>query len=196
MINENFIYVGLFISAIGGLYYLLQTIQGKVQPNRVTWLLWGLGPLIAFAAQYQQGVGVQSLLTLVLAVDPLLVFFGTFVNKKAYWKLNKIDFLFGGLAIVGLVLWQITGVGNIAILFSILADAFAAIPTIIKSFHHPESENAFAYYTAAIGAGITLLTINEWNFATYAFSVYILGVCSILSFLILTKIGPRLAKKK
>ncbi|MEK9178462.1 MAG: hypothetical protein AAB801_01630, partial [Patescibacteria group bacterium] len=63
MLNENFVYVGLFIASLGNIVYLIQTLRGKVQPNRVTWFLWALAPLIAFAAQIKQGVGVQSLLT-------------------------------------------------------------------------------------------------------------------------------------
>jgi hypothetical protein len=194
MLNPNFVYLGVAIIALGGVSYLINTLRGTVQPNRVTWLLWSLAPLIAFAAQIKQGVGIQSLLTFVVGVEPLLVLLATFVNKKSYWKISKLDLMFGALSIVGLILWQVTGVGNIAILFSIIADAMAAAPTIIKSFHHPESESAFAYFTSVVGALITLLTINRWNFATYAFSLYIFIVCLILTLLIQFKLGKRFSK--
>lgn len=196
MINENFLYVGLVITALGGLVYLIQTIRGKVQPNRVTWFLWGAAPLIAFSAQVDQGVGPQSLLTFILGFGPMLIFLASFLNKKSYWKVNKLDFVFGGFALLGLVLWQITGVGNIAIFFSILADGLAAVPTIIKSYHHPETENAFGYYTAAIGGTITLLTITDWNFQTFGFPLYVVVVCTILTLLIQFKVGKRISSTK
>lgn len=151
MINENFVYLGLIITSWGGVSYLVNTIQGKIQPNRVTWLLWSLAPLIAFAAQVKQDVGIQSLLTFVIGFEPLLIFLASFVNKKSYWKISRMDKTFGALSIIGLILWQLTGVGNIAIFFSILADGMAAVPTIIKSYQHPESESSFAYATAAVG---------------------------------------------
>jgi hypothetical protein len=196
MLNPNFVYLGVAIAALGGISYLINTLKGTVQPNRVTWFLWALAPLIAFSAQIKQEVGIQSLLTFIVGFGPLLVFLATFVNKKSYWKISRLDMVFGGLSILGLILWQITGVGNIAILFSIIADAMAAVPTIIKSYHHPESESAFAYFASATGAFITLLTINKWNFATYAFSLYIFVVCSILTLLIKFKLGKRFSNNR
>lgn len=195
MISENFVYLGVFITSLGGLSYLIKTLQGKVQPNRITWFLWSLAPLIAFAAQLKQGVGPQVWLTFIIGFEPLLVFLASFVNKNSYWKVSKMDKAFGALSIIGLILWQLTGVGNIAILFSLIADGMAAFPTIIKSFHFPETESAFAYATAAVGAIITLLTIKHWNFETYSFPVYILIVCSILTIFIQFKIGKRFGKK-
>jgi hypothetical protein len=173
MINENFVYLGLIITSLGGLQYLILTLQGKVKPNKVSWLLWGIAPLIAFAAQVKQGVGLQSLLTFLLGFEPMFIFLASFTNKKSYWKLSNFDKFCGAFSVFGLILWQLTGIGNIAILFSILADGMAGLPTIIKSFHFPETESAFAYATAAVGAIITMLTIKEWNFATYGFPIYI-----------------------
>lgn len=195
MINENFIYLGLIITSLGGLSYLIKTLQGKVKPNRVTWFMWGLAPLIAFFAQVKEGVGLQSLLTLTVAVVPFIVFFASFLNRKSYWEVSKIDVLFGALSLVGLIIWQITGVGNVAIIFSLIADFMASLPTLIKSFHFPETEHAFAYFTTIIGSLITLLTIDSWSFATYSFPMYLFVIAIIFTILIKFKIGKRFSKK-
>ncbi len=192
MLNENFVYVGLFIASLGNIVYLIQTLRGKVQPNRVTWFLWALAPLIAFAAQIKQGVGVQSLLTFSIGFFPLIIFLASFVNKKAFWKITKLDMFFGSFSVIGLILWFLTGIGNLAILFSLIADGMASLPTIIKSYNHPESENAFAYGTTATGAILTILTIRNWNFATYSFPFLILFTNSLLAVLIYSKIGKGL----
>lgn len=193
MLDPKFVYLAVIITSLGGLVYLIKTIKGEVQPNKVTWLLWSLAPLIAFAAQIKQGVGLQVWLTFISGFEPLLIFLASFINKKSYWKISKLDVAFGTLSILGLILWQITGVGNIAILFSIIADAMAALPTIVKSYKFPETENVFAYFTAALGALITLLTIDKWNFETFAFSLYIFTVCFVLTLLIQFKLGKRIS---
>jgi hypothetical protein len=195
MINENYIYLGLIITSLGGLSYLIKTLQGKVQPNRVTWFMWGLAPLIAFFAQVKEGVGSQSLLTLTVALVPFIVFFASFLNKKSYWEVSKVDILFGALSLVGLIIWQITGVGNIAIIFSLIADFMASFPTLMKSFHFPETEHAFTYFTTIIGSLITLLTIDNWDFATYSFPLYLFVIAIVFTILIQFKIGKRLSKK-
>ena len=194
MISENFAILGAIIFFFGSLPYLLETIQGKVKPNRVTWFLWALAPLIAFTAQIDEGVGIQSLLTLMAGLIPLVVFLSSFINKKSYWKLSRLDIICGGLSILGLILWQITGVGNLAILFAIFADALAAFPTVVKSYNEPETENYILYFANAISAAITILTIKTWNFATYGFSVYLLLICMLLAILIRFKIGRIIEK--
>lgn len=191
MINPNFVIVGFIIQCIGGWSYLVDTVKGKIQPNRVTWFLWTLAPLIAFAAEVKQGVGLQSLMTFSVGFIPLLVFIASFFNKKAVWQLGRLDFVCGALSIVGLVLWLVTKVGDIAILFAILSDALAAVPTIIKSYRAPESESYSVYFAGLINGGITLLTITAWNFATWGFPVYITLLNLLLFILIKYKLGKR-----
>lgn len=192
MINPNFAIVGAIIFGIGSIPYILETLQGKVKPNRVTWLIWSIGPLIAFSAQIKQGVGIQSFLTLMYGIVPMIIFAASFVNKKAYWKLGRLDIVCGAFAFLGLILWQITQIGNLAIAFSILADALATFPTLVKSYHEPETENYMLFLTNAISAGITLLTIQVWTFAEYAFPLYIFIMTIILTVLIKFKIGKRI----
>lgn len=82
MLNENFVILGAVIAAIGSLSYLIDTIKGKAKPNRVTFFLWTLAPMIAFAAEIKQGVGMQSLITFMVGFSPLLIFLASFTNKK------------------------------------------------------------------------------------------------------------------
>lgn len=196
MINENFVILGVIIAFLGGLKYLIETIKGNAKPNKVTWFLWALAPLIAFAAELKQGVGIQAWMTFIVGFNPLLVFVASFFNKKAYWKLTRFDLICGSFALVGIILWYITKIGNIAIVFSILADGLAALPTIVKSYRYPETEDYFIYLGSAINAGLALLTITVWNFANFGFPLYILIVCLILFVLIKFKIGKFLNKSK
>jgi hypothetical protein len=191
MLNENFVYLGVVISFLGGLSYLIDTLKGKAKPNKVTWFVWAIAPLIAFWATIKQGVGVQSLLTFMVGFNPLIIFIASFVNKKAYWKITKLDLACGGLAVIGVILWKITGTGNLAIFFSIIADAIAAIPTVIKSYRQPETENANVFLGSGIAALITLLTIKLWRFEQYAFPAYIFILCVGIYLLIKFKLGKR-----
>lgn len=196
MISENFIFVGFALEIIGGVNYVIDVLRGKARPNRVTWALWAAAPIIAFLAQLDEGVGIQSLMTLSVGLSPLLVFIASFVSKKAYWELKPLDWLFGILAVLGLALWQITGEGAIAIAFGIAADSLAAIPTIIKSFHKPETESALIFGFATINALILLLTLDEWTFEEYGFALYIFIVAITLFTLIQFEWGKKLVERR
>ena len=188
MLNQNFVFLGALIFFFGSIGYFVETLQGKVKPNRVTWFLWSLAPLIAFFAEIKQDVGIQSLLTLMYGLIPAVIFIASFVNKNAYWKITYIDIICGLLAVAGLILWQTTKVGNIAILFSIAADALAALPTVIKSYKEPDTENYVLYLTNSVSAALTLLTIKTWNFAEFAFPLYIFFLTLLLTLIIKFKV--------
>ncbi len=173
-------FLGLVIMALGDSTYILGTLRGKFKPNRVTFFLWALAPMIAFAAQITQGVGIQSLQTFSVGLFPLLIFLASFFNKKAEWKLKSFDLACGFFSIVGLVLWYLTKVGDIAIVFSLLADGLASLPTIVKSFNYPETEGELGYLGSGINAIIALLTIKIWDFTHASFVIYILLVDVII----------------
>ena len=189
MINQNFVILGVIIASIGSVNYLINTIKGKVKPNRVSFLLWSLAPLIAFGAELQQGVGLQSLMTFVVGFLPLTIFVASFLNKNAAWKLTRFDFTCGALSLIGLILWYITSSGNVAIIFSILADALAALPTVVKAFNFPETEIAWTYFTSTLSAAITLLTVKVWDLANAGFPLYILVITLLISVLVQFKPG-------
>lgn len=195
MLDEKFVILAVLINFLGGLSYLVATLKGKTKPNKVTWFIWAVAPLIAFWSEIDQGVGIQSLMTFMVGFNPLLIFLASFVNKKAYWKVSRLDWICGSLALSGLVAWKITDVGNVAILFSIFADTVAAVPTLVKSYREPETENSLIFLGGGISAGITLLTIDHWNFEHYAFPAYILVICVLLYVLIKFKIGKKFAVK-
>lgn len=189
MIDEKFIFLAPILIIYGDLRYMLAALRGEVKPNRVTWFLWALAPLVAFSSQYIQGVGMPALTTFALGFVPLFIFIASFLNKKAYWKITTFDLICGALAVIGLVLWGITKTGNFAITFGILADGLAAVPTLVKSYNFPETENYHPFLFSGIGSVITLLAIKDWSFAHYAFPIYMLSLCIILFSLIRFKLG-------
>lgn len=196
MLNENFVLLGVFINLLGGISYIKDTVQGKIRPNRLSWGLWAVAVLIAFSAEISQGVGIQSLATFMVGFTPLLIFLASFVNKKAYWKISRFDLLCGVLSIVGLILWQITKIGNIAIIFSIFADLMAGIPTLTKSYKYPETENWIEFMSSFISMGIAMLTIKIWTFAYYGFPLYIFLYDLTAVLLIKFKLGKRIESVK
>ena len=191
MLPSGFVIIGALIGAAGSVAYLVDTVKGKVKPNRVSFLLWSIAPFIAFAAQINQGVGLESVMTFGTGFLPMTVFAASFVNKKAEWKVTRFDLVCGFLSIIGLALWLVTKVGNVAILFSILADGLAAVPTIVKAYRYPDTELAWPWLATVFGVVLTLLTLSEITFANSGFIIYILLVDAFIFSLIQFRIGEK-----
>lgn len=166
MIDHNWIYVGAALNLWGSGTYVWHTIQGKAKPNRVSWFLWALAPLVAFGAMLSEGVSpLDGLMTFMVGFGPLLVFITSFVNKKSVWKITRFDMVCGALSLLGLLGWVLTRTGNVAIFFSIMADGLAIIPTLVKSWNEPETESHIVYRNGALSAGITLLALDTYGFS-------------------------------
>jgi hypothetical protein len=185
MLDPKFAILAGVIAVASAAGYAFDTLRGRNQPNRVTWAMWTVVPMIAFAAQIGQGVGLQSAFTFAGGFGPLLVLIATFVNPKAYWRLTSFDLTCGVMSLAALALWAITGKGLVALVMSVVADFFAAVPTIKKSYRVPASESGYPFLFGVVAALITLLTINEWTLANSAFGIYVLFTDGLIAGLVL-----------
>jgi len=156
----------------GGLQYARGVLKGKARPNPVTWFLWGFTSMVAFAAQLQEGVGLSASGTFALGLSPLLVFGISVVKNRKVSHLTPFTIACAICTFVGIILWRITSDASLAILFSIIADIFAGLPTIVKAYRDPASEYARPYLISIISTVIILLTIHSFTFAAIAFPFY------------------------
>ena len=188
MLGPEFIFVAILLRFMAGADYLVATWRGSVKPNPVTWLFWGLAPLVAFAAQVQNSVEPSNWVSLALGLGPLFIF-AVSIGRGNRWRISLFDMLCGGSALIGIVLWQVTADPVLAICFGVLADFLGGIPTLRKSYSAPYSEKALPYFLSILSMIVTLLTLKDWVFVTAGFPTYILCINVVLFFLIASKVG-------
>jgi hypothetical protein len=195
VISVGWIYLGSVLGALGTAVYLRDTLRGTTSPNRVTWLLWAVAPLLATAVELHDGIGVRVLPTFMLGFMPLLVFVASFHDAAAVWKVRRLDYACGVMSVVGTVVWLVTRDGVLAISAAILADFLAGLPTLTKSWSHPETETVHTYLGAVASMAILLLTVTDWSFEVAAFPLFILGIGSVEVVLVAFEPGPRLTRR-
>ena len=173
---ENLVYVAVVVQIVGKLSYVKDTLKGKTRPNRISWLLWAIAPLIAASAAVSDGVTLAAVPVFVSGLAPLLVLLASFANRNSYWKLEKSDYLCGLFSLLALVLWGVTKEPTVAIVFALLSDLLATLPTLIKSWKFPETETADAYWAGLFSALTSFTAINAWNFSSVTFPTYLVLV--------------------
>ncbi len=181
-----FAIAGAVVNFVGGLSYVRAIFKGEATPNRVTWTLWALVPLIAGAAQLRSGVGISTLVVMSVGASPACVVLASFVAKTGSWKLGPFDYVCGACALAALALWAISGDPVTAIVLSILGDAAAALPTLRKAWLAPATEDRPAYVIAFVGMILGILSVQEATFSAYAFNTYLLiasGALVVILFL-------------
>ena len=173
---QYIVLLGAAVNLAGTSFYIKGTLKGETKPNRVSWLMWSTAPLIAAAAALSDGVRWAALPVFMSGFCPLLVLISSFVNPKAYWKLETFDYLCGACSVLALVLWAITKEPMVAIIFAIASDGFAAVPTIVKSLKHPDTELAVAYMVGLFSALTSFFALKTFGVSELAFPIYLVVV--------------------
>ena len=173
MISPAIVILGTLVNLLGASFYICDTLAGRSQPNRVTFLLWSIAPTIGTVAALSDGVTWAVLPVFTSGLCPFLIFLSSFVNKNAVWKLGVFDYGCGLFSVLALVLWKMTGQPVLAIAFAILSDALAALPTVKKSWTHPHSETAVSHASGLFNALTSFFVMTSWSASAIAFPIYL-----------------------
>jgi hypothetical protein len=173
---QYLVILGLVAQFSGDFAYIRGTLTGRLKPNRISWLMWAVAPLIAFVAALADGVRWAALPVFGAGFGPLFVFIVSFKNPKSFWKLGYFDYLCGIFSLLALILWAITKEPAVAIFFAIISDLFAAIPTLIKSWKYPKTESGWIFLTGIFSTLTILAAVKSWFFSQYAFALYICAI--------------------
>ncbi|RIL12150.1 MAG: hypothetical protein DCC75_00960 [Proteobacteria bacterium] len=169
------------ISAAGAYAYIRDTLAGKTKPNRVSWSMWALAPLVGTAAAIGSDADIWATVRTFLAgFLPLLVFAASFVNPKSYWNLTTFDLLCGALSLLALVVWLGVDSPRLAILLAASGDGLACIPTVIKAWRYPETETGSTYIASFVSVVMVIPSIPAWNIENSAFQIYLLIANTLL----------------
>jgi hypothetical protein len=112
---------------------------------------------------------------------PFLIFLSSFVNPKSYWKLEKFDYMLSIGIIIFLILWSISQNVFVAIIFSLVADALASIPTLKKAYYFPETETIWPFLMGFINIEMV-------------FPIYLIFTCLIFIFFLRKEIIHKFKK--
>lgn len=194
MLPGWFVFIGAAFSVAGALGYIRDVLRGETAPNRVTWIIWGVAPLIAFVIEVQEGAGLASVMTLVIGLVPIAVLVASTRNAQAMWNLGPFDITCGAMSVFGLIVWLASSQPTVGLVAQVLADTVAALPTLRKAWTNPETESAAVFYAGAANGGITLLTLNQWTTAGALFPFAIFAMDIVIGALVSFKIGKRFAK--
>jgi hypothetical protein len=171
---EFLVVVAAVASILAASVYIRSMFTGNTKPNRVTWLMWAIAPLIAAAAEISNGVGWAVLPVFMAGFSPLMIFTASFFAKKAYWKPSTFDYFCGVLSGLALLMWWLTKDASVAIVFAIASDALASVPTIRKSWSNPETESIWPFVVGTLAAASSLVVAATWTFSSISFPVYLI----------------------
>ncbi len=191
---EIIVIIAAVIELFAFMPYIRGIISGEVKPNLVSWILWSLSPLLATIISFNAGVGWAVLLPGAMSgIGPMIIVTTALIKKGARWKITTFDYICGASSIIALILWLITGSTNLGLSFAILSDLLAAIPTLKKSWTHPETENYVIFLVTFFTKIAVFFVVKDWSFAELGFTIYLMIMCATLA---ITRWGRGYIKKQ
>ncbi len=172
MIPEKIIYIAVLLNFIGHVLYARSIVKQHAKPNLVSWFIWMVAPFLGVYFEIKAGAGLSVLPIFVAGLGSLLILAVATFTKNGFWKVSALDIYCGLFSLLALVFYVLTHNLGVSILFAILSDGLAAVPTITKSWKFPETEMWAPYLLPIFSNIVGLMIIKDWSFSIYAFGVY------------------------
>lgn len=165
-------------------------LKGKAQPHRVT-------RLVILLAAITGVIGV-------IGSDNLsgIIFAGIFLARAGYLFIMSMFFGIGGsstldktclfVGILAIGAYAVTGSGLLAVCLGLLADIIAYIPTFVKTWKKPDSEDPTFFAIEGVAALTAIIAISEPK-VDILFPIYFFVCCVVVLLLIYR---PKLMKAK
>jgi hypothetical protein len=178
------------VTMYGSIAYIICVVKGEAKPNRVSWLFWGIpATFSAIVLFIENGFDYSYIFIFITGLMPLITFFIALFCKQAYWKLSLFDYLCGTTAFIAFMCYIFINNLLISIIFMIITDLFASIPTLIKTAKHPESESIIIWFTSSACSCLNLLLVTNWQFIDYSYPIYlaIINLTTLITFIVARK---------
>lgn len=158
--------------------YLRDILKGSTKPNLVSWITWTLLTGIATAAEIAAHEHVAAIFTGSAVVETAsVVVLGI---RHGYVKYSMFDIVCQIAAIVGIILWQLFNSPALAVVASVTIDFIGALPTLRHSWIRPGEETWPTYALAALGGGLAIAALTNYNWISLPYAVYIVLINAAL----------------
>ena len=178
------------ILAIGGyIPYIYSILMGTTRPNRATWFIWTIvGGLLAFS-YIAEGDQNSIWLPLGYFLGPLMVAILSLRYGYAEW--TRLDTICIIAAIISVIPWVLSDSATMTLVINVIIDSTGAIPTLVKTYREPETEDMTAWLVFFIANTLQLFAISMWNVAAlYPIYLFLLAG-SMVIFILKGKISKK-----
>jgi hypothetical protein len=195
------------LAFVGNIAYLKDVVRGKVRPHPYTWFIWSIVSLVTFLGGLEKGAGIDAIPTAVAEGFTIIIFLYAVarlfkrsgatihVRKHEIGHIRPIDHIFLVVALLGLIPWALTKDPTISVIVVVTIDVIAFIPTLRKTWAHPETEQPLLYQMNVTRHILTLFSLGAFNVATALHSVAMIITNTVMTIFITGGRGEKRGRK-
>lgn len=159
--------------------YILSIRIHATRPHVFSWVIWGASTMVVFIAQLADGggagawpIGISGGLTLYIAVLAW--------QKRADIAIYPQDKLFLLCALMALPFWWLTANPLWTVVILTTVDFLGFLPTLRKTWQHPEQENRAFYAVIAARNLLAIVALENLSITTVLFPAVTGALCCVL----------------
>ena len=179
--------LSVVFTLIGVTFYLRSIYRKESTPHILSWLGWAFITTIGAFAMLDNGSTWSTLFIFSNSLSCLFIALYSIYKKTGTWSTTSYDYVFFGLGILGIILWQVFDLPILAIIFCVLADLFFAIPTVLKTYKNPKSESAISWIPYCIAGVFGLIAMQTFLVTEVLYPLYIFTINFVILIIILFK---------
>lgn len=183
--KESFAIVASILAIVGNVPYLIDVLKKRIEPHAYTWFIWSIVSCVIFFGQVAKGAGIGAMPTAFSEIFTIIIFF--FSLRNGFKHVEKTDHIFLAIALLGLIPWFLTKDPTISVIIVVSIDLVAFIPTLRKTYKHPETEKPLLFITNFLRHGLALLSLRTYNIATTLHSIVMIVTNILMTTFILRK---------
>lgn len=167
------------------LIYVVDILRGNTKPNRATWLMLAAISLIITISYHDLGAQDTWWVSLGATIGVSLVALLS-INYGTGGK-NLFDKVCVLVAMASVTIYLFSGNPLLALLFSLLMDGAAMLPTIRHAYLTPTEESRMAWTMTIVADLLTIVVIDQWNVEIALYPIYMTLINGTVVFLLYTR---------
>jgi hypothetical protein len=176
--------LGGLLAIIGGAPYMFDAYKKRIRPHRITWAIFALTDVIAIANQLASGATNSVWLVVGYALANLTIFILSL--RYGVGGTKKLDIIVLCGAILGVVVWQISGHPIASIIANLVVTTLAFTPTYKKGWIDPKSETPTVFLWGAIASLLAAISVGKLDYILLLAPLYTFAIQGVL-FIILIR---------
>lgn len=181
--NTIFLLMSTILPLYSPIPYIRSILAGTTKPHRTTRFVYLIIGFLTTISLLSAGDRVAIWISAVSLLQAVALFFLGLTHGVGGW--SKTDLLCLVLALAGITLWQTTSLPLWGLYFGILADFAGTVPTLIKTWHDPTSEEPQFYLLDAAAGVFNMFALTHWEIADFAYPLYLFLINILVAYLVL-----------
>jgi hypothetical protein len=173
------------LTFVGLVPYFINVHKREIYPHNLSWIGWAFITFVGGLAMISNGFTWAAMIVFANSISCLAVVFYSLYKKVGVWSTTYFDYLFFISGIIGVILWQTFDAPILAIVFAVIADLSFGIPTLIKVYNNPKTENYFAWMFCSLSGLSSLFSLNTFSVTEFLYPLYLFIFDSIILFFLL-----------